>query len=848
MKRNDFKVLLGVPVLILILVLMSVNYDTQNSETVANFNPYYKALPQDYLDVLNKSKSNDTTFFSAVLEKGAIRKLLVFKAFPNDIEFRTDFGVQLVPKDKSLLQSKVETLNFEINDNAMFFNANGKTYGVFKLSLPLIETDKILISKKTRYKKEKKWEDTLTNPFKPLDASKLDFNSNGLKISKEPVHFTSLLLQLLAENEISFLRSQLMESDKGIFRFYQSPAEFARTNELELVKVTNSYLFWKKLEDKDQTALNLIQDVGDDNSEIRRILEDYLVNDLPFNSLFMVEKLAYYEALIQVFSEDCDETYLMFNTQENALEPFHAFSNCKGEKRLQVFGPTRIKNQNYLNQFASAVDDVTRIDLYTDLIEGNHRFKNEVIALSNQDPFHVFNFDVLRANQRVAYKSLNASTPLKVELIEIDKSSIKLSVFNTSNYNVEILGLNHNRKSITTLAESFFIPKNVKDTLTINLPRSFENLFVNKKKKVTGFILPKHIYQLNLNFKIGGVSKLHSTSIIPFQKNKVDENDLFRHPKYVHNHKSILVDDVNKIISFSKDSVVVSSPLVIKEGYTFSLKPGTIVNIIEGGKIISHSPVKLIGEELNPIKIYSSDFKGQGILVLSEGKRSKLSHVVFDRLRNPTHNNWGITGAVTFFESPVDLDNVAFRNNKSEDALNIVRTNFTMKKVEITNTQSDAFDGDFVKGTIDNCYFDRLGNDAIDVSGSDLIIRNVVVTNAGDKGLSAGENSKMTIVNVKISNSEIAVAGKDLSIVEAKKLNIENTKLGFTAFQKKPEFGPSNITVTGVTLTNIETNYLIESSSSMIVDGEKIETTQNVKDRMYGVEFGRSSAETRNSQ
>ena len=154
----------------------------------------------------------------------------------------------------------------------------------------------------------------------------------------------------------------------------------------------------------------------------------------------------------------------------------------------------------------------------------------------------------------------------------------------------------------------------------------------------------------------------------------------------------------------------------------------------------------------------------------------------------------------------------------------------------------------FCSSVLSKSVFENLGNDAIDVSGSDLRIINVKVNNAGDKGLSAGEDSKMYINNVEVSNSEIAVAGKDLSIVTVNKLKVENTKLGFTAFQKKPEFGPSEITVENLSMNGVETNYLIESSSKLVVDGKKIETSQNVKDRMYGVEFGRSSAETRNSQ
>ena len=256
----------------------------------------------------------------------------------------------------------------------------------------------------------------------------------------------------------------------------------------------------------------------------------------------------------------------------------------------------------------------------------------------------------------------------------------------------------------------------------------------------------------------------------------------------------------------------------------------------------------MIGNKNQPIQILSSDGMGQGILVLGAKEKSTLRHVSIDGLTHPKHGDWSVTGAVTFYESPVSLSYVSISNNSCEDALNIVRTNFTMVQSTISNTQSDAFDGDFVTGTISDSRFDNLGNDAIDISGSDLTIKNVVVSNAGDKGLSAGEDSQMKVTDVEISNSEIGVAGKDLSIVDIKRITIKDTKLGFTAFKKKPEFGPSSITVINHVLENLEMNYLIESSSSLIVNGEKIETTQNVKDRMYGVEFGVSSAETRNAQ
>ncbi len=388
----------------------------------------------------------------------------------------------------------------------------------------------------------------------------------------------------------------------------------------------------------------------------------------------------------------------------------------------------------------------------------------------------------------------------------------------------------------------------MRDTIIIDLPRSFENLFVSKKKRATGFLLHKHIYDLYLGYSMSGIDKTYFSTIIPYQAKQKIEEDLFRTKSSIENREDIVVNLKEKIISFDKQKIIISSPLIIPSGFEFKVKAGTIIDIVNGGKIISYAPLNFIGTKQDPIKIFSSDEKGQGVLVLSGGMQSELKHVFFNHLTNPKHGYWGITGAVTFYESPVNLKNVSIKNNRCEDALNIVRTTFTMKNCTISDTQSDAFDGDFVTGIISTSTFDNLGNDAIDVSGSDLKISNVQISNAGDKGLSAGEDSQITVSNVNISSSEIGVAGKDLSNVTIKDLKIIDTKLGFTAFQKKPEFGPSNITVTGLIMEGVETKYLVESSSSLFIDGGKIKTSKNVKDRMYGVEFGRSSEETRNSQ
>jgi hypothetical protein len=73
-------------------------------------------------------------------------------------------------------------------------------------------------------------------------------------------------------------------------------------------------------------------------------------------------------------------------------------------------------------------------------------------------------------------------------------------------------------------------------------------------------------------------------------------------------------------------------------------------------------------------------------------------------------------------------------------------------------------------------------------------------------------------------------------------VSIKDTKLAFSAFQKKTEYGTGNIAVTNLVLANNLTEFLIEQGSKMTVDGNATETVSNkVIDQMYGNEYGKSS-------
>jgi len=225
------------------------------------------------------------------------------------------------------------------------------------------------------------------------------------------------------------------------------------------------------------------------------------------------------------------------------------------------------------------------------------------------------------------------------------------------------------------------------------------------------------------------------------------------------------------------------------------------------------------------VSIHSSDSTGQGLTVIDNYGNSLLQYVTFKNLNTLHKYGWYLTGAVTFYQSNVIIENCTFEDNLCEDALNLVQSNFTFSNASVQNTYSDGLDSDFCSGTILTSTFKNTGNDCIDLSGSIIDIKGCTITNSGDKGISGGENSLVKVDDTKINKAKTAIASKDLSTVIVNSVILQNVDYGFVAFQKKPEFGPAKIIVTNTIRGVINYKNLIDSGSMLINNkGDRADT------------------------
>jgi len=494
----------------------------------------------------------------------------------------------------------------------------------------------------------------------------------------------------------------------------------------------------------------------------------------------------------------------------------------------------RISQQSYLDSLFSALDK----DL-----------KNKLDVLHKDYPSYHFSTEPFYENQQLITKRLNPVREINVYFQNslLSQNMIVLAVGNTISLPLEVVNLAYNDSNNDLIIfdlegkNKILQPKlssgECMDKIGCGSVEYQEFVF----KIPTNFEWnDSYISNLKLNYKVFGTENINTKAVLPWAYVNEDvflENSFIRQQSDLSSFSMLQVDESANSIFIKKGRWTLDKSLIIPPGFSVFSEGGVIINLIESAAILSYSDLQLIGTEKDPILITSSDKTGQGLAVLNADKLSNIKHVTFSYLTTPTKENWELTGAITFYESPVIFENVLITGMSSEDGLNIIRSEFKIKNSKIENSFSDCLDIDFGKGLVENSYVTNCGNDALDFSGSVVQVENNHLTNLGDKGISFGEKSKGIIKNNYINNSFIGVASKDESVVYIENSNISNTKYGLALYQKKPEFGSSSLIGSNVIILNSDRDYIIEDKSSLSINGVDV-ANKNKDKKVYEILYG----------
>ena len=223
-------------------------------------------------------------------------------------------------------------------------------------------------------------------------------------------------------------------------------------------------------------------------------------------------------------------------------------------------------------------------------------------------------------------------------------------------------------------------------------------------------------------------------------------------------------------------------------------------------------------------RFFDSNYNIFEIKTLYQGnKLNDYSYKMTDS-RNSNYNLLDgriLYGSLNLFNTTADIINCSFSKIDSEDGVNFISSRYLIKNVKFEELSGDAIDIDFGSGQIINSLFKNIGNDGVDLSGTESFLKNLEFVNISDKIISVGENSNVQILNLKGTNSFVGVASKDGSKTIVQEVEFNGVNIPFASYIKKLSYEAANLDVKKIsTLKTFEALGLKDENSEIFIDGE----------------------------
>jgi len=458
-------------------------------------------------------------------------------------------------------------------------------------------------------------------------------------------------------------------------------------------------------------------------------------------------------------------------------------------------------------------------------------------------------FDYGELTERAKSISLAHRLPINTEIYPVfvhafrvtESNKDYLELTNALPFPVEILKIFWRDKSGSTLPfssnEAVTYPLVLAPTLKGGLPKSTNIDYqpLNKESE----------YYLQIDVKIAEQDETRRVSPSPYY------SSLLASPLPRPNPKKMF--EYNSFIELQPDSTIfrvkpgnwqVHGNIVIPADHELQVSAGTTLKFEQDAGIVSYGTTYFHGTQKAPIVLdgipapNGTPGDWMGVVVHKALARSRWDFVEVKNTTGISWPLWKLTGGVTFLQSDIDLKNCIFRDNKAEDALNIVHSSFSLNNTNFFETTSDGFDGDYVTGSIQGGTFQKIGlaggGDGIDFSGSKVIVEGTSFVHVNDKAVSAGEGSTLTLKDITIEDCGVGVASKDRSVVKLNNSTIRNARVaGLMCYVKKPEYGSATLVADEVSIIDSKQTAVVQTGSQLTFNGERIQPKKLDINKLY---------------
>ncbi|MBL7883696.1 MAG: hypothetical protein JNL69_06480, partial [Bacteroidia bacterium] len=509
-----------------------------------------------------------------------------------------------------------------------------------------------------------------------------------------------------------------------------------------------------------------------------------------------------YESFTILGSRDLSSQYMFvaLDSTQNYSEWHEMIFSNKAFFKEYMKQLVRVSKPEYLDAFFA---------------DSNEELKKNLAIIYKEFPYKKFDKNDYYKRQKQITHILNPPKAIHAYLNKAEGDKLVVQIAPIDALPVEVYSIELDGAKYAALSE-------------IILPAKAKEQALNYKEyqfEFNGTGLPKKWEDsLKINYSILGSSARMQAKVFPYPHTDSEfiAEELKNKNPTVEEFTFITINKSDKTIVVQEGKQVLNKDLIVPEGYTLLFKQGLELDMKNNSKIISYSPVVIIGTEEQPIKIHSSDASAQGIVIISNQK-SIFKNVVFRNFAKVNDKQWKRSAALTFYESDVEMLNCNFYDFKSEDAVNMIRSKFLLNKILFSTMHDDALDIDFSEGKIENIVFEDCKENAIDATKSNLSATAIYINGSTNKAINIKDGSFVSLTDITIKNSRIAIAAEDFSIINFKKVKISSCDYGIVAYKNKPAAGHAQVEGSGLTMQDVKEPYLQEKKSKIVIDNKKVE-------------------------
>jgi len=266
--------------------------------------------------------------------------------------------------------------------------------------------------------------------------------------------------------------------------------------------------------------------------------------------------------------------------------------------------------------------------------------------------------------------------------------------------------------------------------------------------------------------------------------------------------------------------------IIIPRSHRLRLEPGVTLHLDPDVSLITFRGISARGTADHPIHLQPTDpEKPWGALGVARApEASVLSFLTVSGGSKTSFQGIEFDGQLSFNASDVYVDNSEIYDAKKADGLSVKRASFEVHHSQFVANGSDGIDSEWSTGQIGESLFINNEDDGVDLADSIVRIDESSFHWMGDKSISAGERSRVTVVSTRLSDSEVAIASKEDSRVDVRDTEFRRNHTGFSLYRSKPVFGGGSGSVTGGVFARNDRDFEVEPGSNLELNGVQRES------------------------